>query len=88
MSTSSDEDHLFQVTEGAIGDIPIRLVFDAGRIDVPVSDLEGLNVGHVFSVGRHPSRTVDIIAQGRIIGRGEIVTVEGLTAVRVTAINS
>ncbi len=87
MSTSEDQDGSFLASEGTVGDIPIRLVFDAGRIEVPLSELEGLGVGHVFDVGRHPSSNVDIVAQGRIIGRGEVITVEGLTAVRVTALN-
>ncbi|NTJ41864.1 YscQ/HrcQ family type III secretion apparatus protein [Agrobacterium larrymoorei] len=87
MATSDDQEHHIHPVQGAVGDIPIRLVFDAGRIEVPLSELEGIGVGHVFDIGRHPSRSVDIVAQGRIIGHGEVVSVEGLTAVRITALN-
>ncbi|WP_430778441.1 type III secretion system cytoplasmic ring protein SctQ [Allorhizobium undicola] len=72
----------------AVSDIPIRLVFEAGRLDMPLAELERIGEGHVFPLDRPLSDAVDILANGRRIGRGEIVTVDGLTAVRVTALDN
>lgn len=73
---------------GSIDDIPIKLVFNAGRVTMPLSELETVEVGHVFHLDQGPRTAVEIIAQGTLIGRGELISIEGLTAVRVTAINS
>ncbi len=67
--------------------IPIKLVFEAGRVELPLGELEALGEGHVFTLDRTLSETVDIVAQGRIIGRGEIVALEGFAAVRITALH-
>ncbi|AJC82160.1 type III secretion system YscQ/HrcQ family protein (plasmid) [Rhizobium etli bv. phaseoli str. IE4803] len=70
-----------------IDSIPIKLVFDAGRLELPLRALETIGEGYVFNLDRPLSDAVDIIAQGRIIGRGEIISVDGLSAVRVTALH-
>ncbi|ASY65734.1 putative translocation protein involved in type-III secretion process (plasmid) [Sinorhizobium sojae CCBAU 05684] len=70
-----------------IAEMPIKLVFDAGRLEVPLGELESLGEGHVFPLERAMSEAVEIVAQGRIIGRGEIVAVAGLAAVRITALH-
>ncbi|MCF3641595.1 type III secretion system cytoplasmic ring protein SctQ [Rhizobium sp. TRM95111] len=72
----------------AVADIPIKLVFEAGRLELPLGELEGLGEGHIFPLDRPLGETVDIVAQGRIIGRGEIVTLDGFAAVRITAITN
>lgn len=73
---------------GSIDDIPIKLVFNAGRVTMPLSELETVEVGHVFHLDQSARTAVEIVAQGTLIGRGELISIEGLTAVRVTAINS
>ena len=70
----------------SVADIPIKLVFEAGRLELPLGQLEALGEGHVFPLERPLDETVDIVAQGRIIGRGEIVTLDGFAAVRITAL--
>ena len=71
----------------AIDDIPVKLVFDAGRLELPLRELQAIGEGHVFALDRPMSNAVDIVAQGRIIGRGELISVDGLSAVRVTALH-
>ncbi|RFB86360.1 type III secretion protein [Rhizobium leguminosarum bv. trifolii] len=70
-----------------VDSIPIKLVFDAGRLELPLRTLEMIGEGYVFNLDRPLSDAVDIIAQGRVIGRGEIISVDGLSAVRVTALH-
>ncbi|MFD1747562.1 FliM/FliN family flagellar motor switch protein [Rhizobium helianthi] len=73
--------------QGSVEDIPIKVVFNAGRVTLPLSELETVDVGYVFQLDQRPRTAVEIVAQGTVIGRGEIISVEGLTAVRVTALN-
>ncbi|MCZ4093506.1 type III secretion system cytoplasmic ring protein SctQ [Sinorhizobium psoraleae] len=70
----------------AISEIPIKPVFEAGRLELPLGELEAIGEGHVFTLDRALSEAVDIVAQGRIIGRGELVALEGFAAVRITAL--
>lgn len=74
--------------QGSVEDIPIKVVFNAGRVTMPLSQLEAVEVGHVFQLEQRPRTAVEIVAQGTVIGRGEIISVEGLTAVRITALNA
>ena len=62
--------------------LPVRLVFEAGRIEVPVGELSQIGPGHVFPL---PDRAglVDIVAAGRRIGQGELVQVGDGAGVRV-----
>ncbi|MGO7133542.1 type III secretion system cytoplasmic ring protein SctQ [Rhizobium leguminosarum] len=85
---TSDQDLQGAPKIASIGDIPVKLVFDIARIEMPLSQLEDIAEGHVFPLDRPQPDAVEIVAQGRIIGRGEIVTLDGLSAVRVTALHA
>jgi type III secretion protein Q len=63
--------------------LPVTLVFELGRSELPLAAVQGLAPGAVIPLGRDPGEAVDIIANGRRIGRGEIVRVEGELGVRV-----
>ncbi|MCJ8510177.1 FliM/FliN family flagellar motor switch protein [Rhizobium lemnae] len=71
---------------GQIGDIPIKVAFNAGRLSLPISELENLEPGYIFHLERLEERSIEIVAQGVLIGRGKLITVEGLTAVQITAL--
>ncbi|WP_458097119.1 type III secretion system cytoplasmic ring protein SctQ [Roseomonas sp. WA12] len=78
------------VTEDApIEELPVRLVFELGRVEVPLAELSGAAPGHLFALPASPAEAmVDILANGRRIGRGEIVQIgEGALAVRVLSLS-
>lgn len=67
--------------------IPIRLAFEIGRAEMSLAELGAIDEGHVFPLGRDPlSGPVDILANGRRIGQGELVEVGGTLAVRVLSL--
>ncbi|WP_137136363.1 FliM/FliN family flagellar motor switch protein [Rhizobium sp. FKY42] len=89
MMDSVTDDNLASEVEGApgqIGDIPIQIAFNAGRLTLPISELENLEAGHVFEMERLEESGIEIVAQGVLIGRGKLITVDGLTAVQITAL--
>ena len=57
-----------------------------GEALLTVADLNRLAVGDVLPVDRTIAEAADIRVNGRVIARGEIVTVDGKFAVRVTEI--
>lgn len=73
-----------EVQAGAeIGELPVRLVFELGRLEVTLADVERLAPGQVLELARDPERAIDVLANGRRIGSGEIVSVGGRLAVRL-----
>lgn len=86
LMADNSENSLPPASRGSAADIPIKLLFNAGNIEIPIGKLEEINEGHVFELGRLPTDAVEIVANGHVLGRGEIVVVDGLTAVRVSAL--
>ncbi|MFB9262248.1 type III secretion system cytoplasmic ring protein SctQ [Bradyrhizobium erythrophlei] len=70
-------------SEADLDSIEITLVFECGRWPIPLGTLRGINEGHVFELGRSPDGPIDILANGRHIGRGDIVRVGEELAIRL-----
>jgi type III secretion protein Q len=68
---------------GVLDDIPVRLSFDVGEREISLGDLRSIQPGYVFNLGRDPRGLVSIRANGRLIGEGELVDIEGRLGVSV-----
>lgn len=64
-------------------DVPVNLVAVIGKTRTNVSELIKYRIGQVIDLGRTPGETVDMVANGRLIARGELVEMEGKMAVRI-----
>ncbi|MBB4382604.1 type III secretion system cytoplasmic ring protein SctQ [Bradyrhizobium sp. SBR1B] len=62
-------------SEADLDSVEITLVFECGRWPIPLGTLRSINEGHVFEFGRPADCPVDIVANGQLIGRGDIVRV-------------
>ncbi|MDH3660602.1 MAG: type III secretion system cytoplasmic ring protein SctQ [Alphaproteobacteria bacterium] len=69
--------------DAAFDDLPIKLVFELGRLDLPLGELQEIGPGHVFALDRPLGEAVEIHAGGRRIGQGEIMRIEDQIGVRV-----
>jgi len=74
------------VSVGSLSNLQVPVRFEVGRIDLPLSELETMGAGYVFELGRTPVGIVDIVAGGRWIGRGELIDVDGRSAVRLLSL--
>ncbi|MGI9490616.1 MAG: type III secretion system cytoplasmic ring protein SctQ [Geminicoccaceae bacterium] len=70
-------------TDAAFDDLPIKLVFELGRLDMPLGQLQEIGRGHVFQLERPLGEAVEIHAGGRRIGQGEVVRIDDQIGVRV-----
>lgn len=70
-------------SEADIDSLEITLVFECGRWPIPLGTLRTINEGHVFELGRTIDGAVDIVANGRVIGHGDIVRVGEQLAIRL-----
>lgn len=73
---------------GLLDDIPVRLSFDVGERVIPLGELRALQAGSLFNLGRDPRSTVTIRANGRVLGEGELVDIEGRIGVAVLRLSA
>nr|WP_302174058.1 type III secretion system cytoplasmic ring protein SctQ [uncultured Hydrogenophaga sp.] len=66
-----------------LDDIPVRLTFDLGDREVSLGELQALLPGYVFHLGRELPACVCIRANGRPIGEGDLVDIDGRIGVVV-----
>jgi type III secretion protein Q len=66
-----------------LDDVEVTLVFECGRWPITLGALRSAGDGHVFELGRPLDGPVDILANGRRIGRGDIVRVGDTLGVRL-----
>ena len=74
------------LTDAELNNLPVRLVFEAGRVEVLLGELGQVGPGHVFALSG-AAGLVDIVANGRRIGQGELVQVGDGAGVRVLRLN-
>ncbi|WP_083745223.1 type III secretion system cytoplasmic ring protein SctQ [Variovorax sp. KK3] len=79
-------------TEGAFDDellneLPVRLSFDLGQRELTLAELRELEPGHTFNLGRELRHAVIVHANGRAIGEGELVEIDGRVGVSIIKIS-
>jgi flagellar motor switch protein FliN/FliY len=66
-----------------LADIPVRLSVEVGSTAMRLSDLMELAEGSVVELDRQSHELLDIMANGTLIAKGEVVTVNGRFGIRV-----
>jgi len=66
--------------------VQVELTVELGRSRLPVHDLLTLAPGAVVELDRPADATVDILVNGTVVARGEVVVVDGDFGVRITEI--
>ena len=69
--------------EASFDQVPIKLVFELGRLEISLGRLQELGPGHVFELDRPVGEAVEVFAGGRRVGQGEIVKVGEQVGVRM-----
>jgi flagellar motor switch protein FliN/FliY len=64
-------------------DIPLRLSVEVGSTSLRLSDLMDLNSGSVVELDRQSNELLDILVNGTLVAKGEVVTVNGKFGIRV-----
>lgn len=74
------------VSLDALSDIPVRLSVEVGSTAIRIADLLGAEPGQVIELDRQADDFLDIMANGTLVARGEVVQVDNHYAVRVTEV--
>lgn len=84
-SMSKDNEDGAATAPASVGSIPVRVEFAIGEVTLPFGELERIEPGYVFELGRAiDGASVDVRANGRCIGHGRIVAIGDTLGVRLT----
>ncbi|MGD9096582.1 MAG: flagellar motor switch protein FliN [Desulfobacterales bacterium] len=73
---------------GFILDIPLEVSVELGRTQMLVNDLLKLGQGSVIELSKLAGETLEILANRKLVARGEVVVINEKYGVRVTEIIS
>jgi flagellar motor switch protein FliN/FliY len=71
-----------------LADVPMRLSVEVGNARLKIAELLDLNEGSIVELDRQTHELLDIMANGTLIARGEVVTLNGRFGVRVVDVVS
>ena len=71
-----------------LADIPVRMSVEVGSTQLRLAEVMALSEGSVVELDRQADELLDIMVNGTLVARGEVVTVNGRYGIRVAEIAS
>ncbi|MGI6783811.1 MAG: flagellar motor switch phosphatase FliY [Aminivibrio sp.] len=71
-----------------IADIPVRVTVELGRTRKNIADILSMTPGSVIELDKMAGEPVDILVNGKLVARGEVVVIDENFGVRITEIVS
>ncbi|MGZ8281570.1 MAG: flagellar motor switch protein FliN [Allosphingosinicella sp.] len=81
-----DEDGFGRRNYALLADIPVRMSVEVGSTALRLSELMDLAEGSVVELDRQSHELLDIMANGTLVAKGEVVTVNGRFGIRVVEV--
>lgn len=81
-------DETDQVNLDLVMDIDLNVVVEIGRIKKLVKEIVALRQGSIVELDKQASEPVDIVVNGKLIARGDVVVIDDNFGVRITEIVS
>jgi flagellar motor switch protein FliM len=72
---------------GLLEDVTVAMAVELGRVTLSAADVVNLRAGQVIELSKHPGEPVDVVVDGRRIGKGELVEIDGELGVRILSIS-
>jgi flagellar motor switch protein FliN len=69
-------------------DVKVTVTVELGRTSLPLSEMLKLGEGAVVELNRTVSEPVDLVADGVLLARGEVVVVNDCYGIRITEVSS
>ena len=69
-------------------DIPVQVTVELGQARLKVEDLLGLYAGAVIPLDRRAGDPVDVLVNGKLIARGEVVVIDDTFGIRISSITA
>jgi flagellar motor switch protein FliN len=68
--------------------VPVRVTVEIGRTRIALAELVKLAPGSLLALDREAHEPVDILVNGKVVARGEVVTVDDKYGVRLTSVQA
>ena len=65
-------------------DVPVRVTVQIGRTRMSLGELIELKPGALLALDREAHEPADILVNGKLVARGEVVTIDNTYGVRIT----
>jgi flagellar motor switch protein FliN/FliY len=66
-----------------IGDLEVDVTLELGRADLMIEDLLALREGSVVTLNKDAAEPIDILANGKLVARGEVIVIDDKFCVRI-----
>ncbi len=66
--------------------VPVQITVELGKTKKKIKDIAELAVGNIVELNRQAGDQVDVVANGRLIAKGDVVVVDDNYSVRITEI--
>jgi flagellar motor switch/type III secretory pathway protein FliN/pSer/pThr/pTyr-binding forkhead associated (FHA) protein len=63
--------------------VPLTIAVELGRCNLTLAETTRLRLGQILNLRRAPQEPVDLTIEGKLIGKGELVNIEGEIGVRI-----
>ena len=67
-------------------DVPVHVTVEVGRTSITLGELSQLAPGSLLELDREAHEPADILVNGKVVARGEIVTIDETYGVRITSV--
>jgi len=71
---------------GLLREVSLEVIAELTRIELSVEEVLALHPGQILELGVGPSAPIQLSVQGRVIGRGSLVEIEGQLGVRLVTV--
>ncbi len=74
---------LTTINETLAKDVPIQLAAVLAKKTMTLGQVLGIRVGEVVELGQKPTDTIDLVANGKLVAKAELVMIDGQMGVRI-----
>jgi len=67
-------------------EVPVRVTVQIGRARMTLAELVKLGPGSLIPLDREAHEPADILVNGKVVARGEVVTIDSTYGVRITSV--
>ena len=64
--------------------LPVRIHIVLSQVELSLKDLEGLTDGSIIQIEEEHPESVQLVANGKVLGTGELVEVDNQLGVQIT----
>ncbi len=69
-------------------DVPVRVTVQIGRANMSLGELMKLSPGSLVALDREAHEPADILVNGKVVARGEVVTIDKSYGIRITSVEN